>query len=71
MHFYDEWAKQILQGHWTDHQAFYGLPLYQFLVALLYRLWLWAVYPGFFQACLDAGTAVLMLIRDHQVRGHG
>jgi tetratricopeptide (TPR) repeat protein len=61
MHFYDEWAKQILHGHWTDHQAFYGLPLYPFLIALLYRLFGYGPFvPGFFQTCLDAGTAVLI-----------
>ena len=61
MHFYDQWAKQILHGHWTDHQAFYGLPLYPFLVALLYRLFGYGPFvPGFFQTCLDAGTAVLV-----------
>ena len=61
MHFYDEWAKQILHGQWTDHQAFYGLPLYPFLVALLYRVFGYGPFvPGFFQACLDAGTAVLI-----------
>lgn len=61
MHFYDEWAKQILHGHWTDHQAFYGLPLYPFLIALLYRLFGYGPFvPGSFQACLDAGTAVLI-----------
>jgi tetratricopeptide (TPR) repeat protein len=61
MQFYDDWAKQILHGHWTDHQAFYGLPLYPFLLALLYRLFGHTPFvPGFFQACLDAGTAVLL-----------
>ena len=61
MHFYDEWAKQILHGHWTDHQAFYGQPLYPFLIALLYRLFGYGPFvPGFFQTCLDAGTAVLI-----------
>jgi tetratricopeptide (TPR) repeat protein len=61
MHFYNEWARQILQGQWTDHQAFYGLPLYPFLVACLYRIFGYSPFvPGFFQACLDAGTAVLI-----------
>ncbi|MEY2520610.1 MAG: hypothetical protein QOF24_2369, partial [Verrucomicrobiota bacterium] len=61
MHFYDEWAKQILHGRWTDHQAFSGLPLYPFLVALLYRIFGYGPFvPGFFQACLDAGTAVVI-----------
>src|SRR5947209_8562450 len=55
MHFYDDWAKQILQGHWTDHHAFYGLPLYPFLLAGFYRLVGYGPFvPGFFQACADA-----------------
>ncbi|PYI94700.1 MAG: hypothetical protein DME97_00295 [Verrucomicrobia bacterium] len=61
MQFYDEWAKQILHGHWTDHHAFYGLPLYPFLIALLYRIFGYGPFvPSFFQTCLDAGTAVLI-----------
>jgi len=61
MHFYDEWARQILHGQWTDHRAFYGLPLYPFLIAFLYRIFGYSPFvPGFFQACLDAGTAVLI-----------
>jgi tetratricopeptide (TPR) repeat protein len=61
MQFYDNWAKQILHGHWTDHQAFYGLPLYPYVVALLYRLFGYSPFvPGFFQAMCDAGTAVLI-----------
>ena len=38
MHFYDDWANQILHGQWTDHHAFYGLPLYPFLLAFFYRI---------------------------------
>lgn len=61
MRFYDAWAKQILQGHWTDHQAFYGLPLYPYLVALLYGIFGSSPFvPAFFQAGFDAGTAVLI-----------
>ena len=61
MQFYDDWARQILLGQWTDHQAFYGLPLYPFLVALLYRIFGSSPFiPGLFQAGLDAGTAVLI-----------
>ncbi len=61
MQFYDDWAKQILHGRWSDHQAFYGLPLYPFLIALLYGVFGYSPFvPGFFQACLDAGTAVLI-----------
>jgi len=61
MQFYDNWAKQILHGHWTDHQAFYGLPLYPFLLAVLYRIFGYSPFvPGLFQACFDAGTAALI-----------
>jgi tetratricopeptide (TPR) repeat protein len=61
MHFYDDWAKQILHGQWTDHHAFYGLPLYPFLLAFLYRLFGYSPFvPGFFQACLDAATSILI-----------
>lgn len=61
MQFYDDWAKQILQGHWTDHRAFYGLPLYPFLLAILYGIFGYGPFvPGVFQACFDAGTAFLI-----------
>jgi tetratricopeptide (TPR) repeat protein len=68
MHFYDNWAKQILHGHWTDHQAFYGLPLYPFVVALLYRLFGYSPFvPGFVQALCDAGTAVIIYKTAHRM----
>lgn len=61
MHFYDEWARRILQGHLTDHLAFYGLPLYAYLLALIYKLVGYGPFvPGLLQACLEAGTAVII-----------
>jgi tetratricopeptide (TPR) repeat protein len=61
MHFYDDWAQQILQGRLTDHFAFYGLPLYAYLLAFLYKLFGYSPFvPGFLQVCLDAGTATLL-----------
>src|SRR6185436_9277260 len=36
MQFYNDWALRILGGHWTDHMAFYGLPLYAYLLAAIY-----------------------------------
>src|ERR1041385_4214747 len=58
MHFYDEWAQQILQGRLTDHLAFYGLPLYAYVLALVYKLVGYGPFiPGLFQAGFDAGTA--------------
>lgn len=61
MHFYDEWARQILHGRLTDGFAFYGLPLYAYLLAFLYKLFGYSPFvPGFLQACLDAGTAAFL-----------
>ncbi|MEY2562385.1 MAG: hypothetical protein QOH88_578 [Verrucomicrobiota bacterium] len=61
MHFYDDWARQILRGRLTDYFAFYGLPLYAYLLAFFYRLFGYSPFvPGFIQVCLDAGTATLL-----------
>jgi tetratricopeptide (TPR) repeat protein len=61
MHFYDQWAQRILQGHLTDHLAFYGLPLYAYLLALIYKLAGYGPFvPGLLQAGFDAGTAVIL-----------
>src|SRR5436853_1283193 len=38
MHFYNEWAQRILRGEVDLHHAFYGLPLYPYVLAMLYRL---------------------------------
>jgi Flp pilus assembly protein TadD len=61
MHFYDQWAQRILQGHLTDHLAFYGLPGYAYLLALLYEIFGYNPFvPGLLQAVLDAVVAVLI-----------
>jgi hypothetical protein len=61
MHFYNDWAQQILDGRLTDHFAYYGLPLYAYLLAFLYKLFGYSPFvPGFLQVCLDAGTAALL-----------
>jgi tetratricopeptide (TPR) repeat protein len=61
MHFYDDWARRIAAGQLTDHFAFYGLPGYAYLLALLYKIFGYSPFvPGFVQCCLDAGTAVLI-----------
>jgi len=61
MHFYDQWAQRILQGQLTDHLAFYGLPGYAYLLALLYEIFGYNPFvPGLLQAVLDAGVAVLI-----------
>ncbi|MFN2541547.1 MAG: tetratricopeptide repeat protein [Chthoniobacterales bacterium] len=61
MHFYDDWAQRILHGQLTDHLAFYGLPLYAFLLALIYKLIGYGPFvPGLLQAFADAATAVII-----------
>jgi Tfp pilus assembly protein PilF len=61
MHFYNEWAQRILHGQIAEHHAFYGLPLYPYLLACLYALFGYSPFiPGFIQAILDGGTAVLI-----------
>jgi tetratricopeptide (TPR) repeat protein len=61
MYFYDAWAQRISHGELTDHLAFYGLPLYAYVVALLYKLFGYTPFvPGFLQAILEAGTATLI-----------
>jgi hypothetical protein len=61
MHFYDNWAQRIVAGQLTDHDAFYGLPGYAYLLAAIYKLCGYGPFvPGLLQALLDAGTAVLL-----------
>jgi Tetratricopeptide repeat len=61
MHFYDDWAQRILSGQFIDHMAFYGLPGYAYLLAVLYKLAGYGPFvPALLQALLDAGTAVLV-----------
>ncbi|PYS68032.1 MAG: hypothetical protein DMF73_17755, partial [Acidobacteria bacterium] len=55
MHFYDDWAKDILHGQFTQPLAFYGLPGYAYLLAFLYKLFGENPFvPGLLQAALDA-----------------
>jgi hypothetical protein len=61
MHFYNDWAQSVLNGRTTDHLAFYGLPGYPYLLALLYKIFGYNPFvPGFIQAGLEAGTSVLI-----------
>ncbi len=61
MFFYNDWALRILHGQWTDHAAFYGLPLYAYVLAGIYALFGYTPFiPGCLQALLDAGTAALI-----------
>jgi hypothetical protein len=63
MHFYNDWARQILHGQFTQHFAFYGLPGYAYLLAFLGRLFGENPFvPGLLQAFADAGTATLIYL---------
>ncbi len=72
MHFYSEWGQHIARGEFTDHQAFYGLPLYAYLLAGIYALVGYGPFvPGLIQAVLDAGTAVLIFKISRRVFDYG
>jgi Tfp pilus assembly protein PilF len=61
MHFYNGWAQRILRGEFTDYHAFYGLPLYAYLLAAVYTLIGYnPLVVGFLQAILDGATAALI-----------
>ena len=61
MEFYHRWALRVLAGEWTDHQAFYGLPLYAFLLAGLYGSFgINPFIPLLCQELADAFVAVLI-----------
>src|SRR6266481_3927771 len=61
MHFYNDWAKDILHGQFSQHLAFYGLPGYAYLLAFLYKIFGYNPFvPAFLQAALDGGIAVLI-----------
>src|SRR2546423_3645164 len=58
MHFYNDWAQEIVRGQFTQPLAFYGLPGYAYLLALFYRIFGDNPFvPGLLQAGLDAGVA--------------
>lgn len=61
MQFYNNWALRILHRDWTSHTAFYGLPLYAYLLAAIYKVCGYSPFvPGLIQAGLEGGTAVLL-----------
>jgi Flp pilus assembly protein TadD len=60
-HFYSDWAQRILRGEINEPFAFYGLPGYAYLLALIYRVFGYNPFvPGLLQAGLDAGVAVMI-----------
>jgi tetratricopeptide (TPR) repeat protein len=65
MKFYSDWAIKIAHGVFTDHQAFYGLPGYPYLLALIFRFlnfdkfWV-SILAGLIQSAADSLTSVLI-----------
>src|ERR1700730_19373839 len=63
MYFYNDWARRILGGELDLHAAFYGLPLYAYALAAVYRLFGSAPFPpGLLQALIDSSTALLIYL---------
>ncbi len=61
MQFYNNWALRILHGEWRTEGAFYGLPLYAYLLAAIYKICGYSPFvPGLIQVGLEGGTAVLL-----------
>ena len=65
MKFYSDWGLQVAHGILTDHQAFYGLPGYPFILGLLFKIlnfdkfWV-SIFAGLIQSVADAFTAMLI-----------
>jgi hypothetical protein len=61
MKFYSDWAQRIAAGQWTDHKAFYGLPLYAYWLAAVYKVVGFQPYiAALFQVVAAAGTTLLI-----------
>jgi tetratricopeptide (TPR) repeat protein len=61
MRFYDDWAQRILRGELTDQLAFFGLPLYPYLLALFYKVFGYTPFiPALLQTIADTVTAALI-----------
>lgn len=61
MLFYQQWAERIRAGHLTDGHAFYGLPLYAYWLAAIYKLFGAGPFlPLFLQALWDAAVAAII-----------
>ncbi|MBC7852085.1 MAG: tetratricopeptide repeat protein [Pirellulaceae bacterium] len=59
--FYQAWALRILGGRWTEGLAFYGLPGYAYLLALLYSVvGAQPFIAGLLQSAVDSGTCLII-----------
>jgi lipoprotein NlpI len=63
MKFYNDWALRILNGQWTDHKAFYGLPGYAYFLAAIYFVAGYSPFAvGLLQAAAEAATSALLFL---------
>ena len=70
MQFYTDWAQRIASGRLTDYHAFYGLPLYAYFLALLFKFFGSNPFaPSLLQACAEGLTGVIMFKLARQVFG--
>ena len=61
MKFYADWGRRIAEGQLTDFHAFYGQPLYAYLLGGVFALVSFQPFwVGLLQALLDATTALLI-----------
>ncbi len=65
MKFYSDWGLQVAHGVLTDHQAFYGLPGYPFLLGFLFKILNFdrfgvSIFAGLIQSLADAFTSVFI-----------
>lgn len=61
MKFYADWGRRIAEGQLTDFHAFYGQPLYAYLLGAVFALaGFQPFWIGLVQALLDATTAFLI-----------
>ena len=61
MQFYNDWAREMLHGKFTQPLAFYGLPGYAYLLAFFYKIFGENPFiPGLIQAGIEAGVALLI-----------
>lgn len=58
--YYHKWALKIVGGDWKGEDVFYGLPLYPFFLALVYKITNQSLLAvKFLQACLGVATVFL------------
>jgi tetratricopeptide (TPR) repeat protein len=61
--YFQDWAREIASGNWLGNKTFYGLPLFAYFLAMLYRLTLYQIYiVPFILIALGAFSCVLTFL---------